>query len=351
MLPPFLQRCIDLARLGGSAAAPNPKVGSVIVHEGKIIGEGYHEQYGGPHAEVNAVRSVQDKSLLPYSTIYVSLEPCNFYGNTPPCADLILEHKIPKVVIGSIDPHPKVAGKSVEKLRAHGVEVEVYHDSAPFHELNKIFRLNQQEKRPYIILKWAESQDGYIAGRDDAGNPVRTAITGDLSAKLIHRLRAACAAIMVGRNTAAIDNPSLTTRHFPGPDPVRIVFDRNLTLSRELKLFDKEGKVIVLNEVKNGEEGNIRFANVKALGLKAILEMLYEEYKIGSLLVEGGTHLLQQFLDAGLFEEVYRSVGAVRLTQGVKAPLLPVDIQFEDLQKLGNDRIGHYKKNPLSKEG
>lgn len=344
-LSPFLQRCIDLARLGGSAAAPNPKVGSVVVHEGKIIGEGYHMQYGGPHAEVNAVNSVADKSLLASSTIYVSLEPCSFFGNTPPCADLILKHKIPKVVIGSIDPHPKVAGNSVRKLREHGVEVEICEDPTPFHELNRVFRMNQKEKRPYIILKWAESEDGFIAGLNDEGQPVRTQITITPESKRItHRLRAECAAMLVGKRTAHIDNPRMDTRHVPGPDPIRIVFDRDLSLSKDLHIFAPKGKLILLNEVKTGEEGHVSYMNTKGESMETLLQRLYKEHKIGSILVEGGTHIHSQLITAGLFDELYRFVGFRTVGAGVKAPQLPEHLRKGPAENLGVEEVFHWKR-------
>lgn len=317
----FLQRCIDLALKADSRTFPNPKVGAVIVYEGKIIGEGYHEYAGGPHAEVNAVASVKNKSLLPYSTIYVSLEPCNHFGKTPPCVNLILEHKIPKVVVGCLDPNPQVAGKGVARLRENGVTVHVADNTADFQAINKVFFCNQIEKRPYIVLKWAESQDGFIAPFPPRPYP----ISDKENSLFVHHLRAKHHAIMIGANTARIDNPQLTVRKVVGKSPIRIVWDKNLQLPQDLHLFTDGNETIVLNLHKNEKIGNVRYyvpSNSLAWeNVRVMAKCLFDDLGICSILVEGGQNLLQQFIDAKLYDEVHRFVGKMRFGQGISAPV------------------------------
>lgn len=327
----FLQRCLDLAQMADSRTFPNPKVGAVIVHKGKIIGEGFHAYAGGPHAEVMAVHQVKDKSLLPESEIFVSLEPCNHFGRTPPCTHLIVQHNIPKVTIGSIDENPLVAGRGVAYLQAQGVEVVI--DAQPeFLHLNRIFFTNQLQKRPYIVLKWAESQDGYIAP-NSTGN---FAITGKTAKRWVHKLRAQHHAIMVGKNTALYDNPQLTTRNFPGINPIRIVWDAQLTLPSHLHLFTDGQPTFLLNHQKSGQENNVRYVNItQSADIHDWLKDVYTQEGICSILVEGGTHVLQQFIDAGAYDEVYRLVGNVNIGEGVKAPHIQMD--NVKIQSLGKD--------------
>lgn len=316
----FLQRCIDLALKADSRTFPNPKVGAVIVYKNQVIGEGYHEYAGGPHAEVNAINSVKNKSLLPHSTIYVSLEPCNHFGKTPPCVNLILEYKIPKVVVGCLDPNPQVAGKGVARLREQGVEVILAENSADFIALNRIFFCNQIEKRPYIVLKWAESQDGFIAPSPPRPYP----ISDKVNSLFVHQLRAAHHAIMIGANTARIDNPQLTVRKVVGQSPIRIVWDKNLNLPKHLQLFTDGNKTIILNQVKNAQNGTIHYyipSNPLAWeNMEVMARCLFQDLGICSILVEGGSHLLQQFIDAQLHDEIYRFVGKMNFGKGVAAP-------------------------------
>lgn len=336
----YLNRCLELALRGGSAVYPNPQVGAVIVHQGRIIGEGYHQRIGGPHAEVEAVRSVAevDKPLLKAATIYVSLEPCSHFGRTPPCSLLIIEHEIPHVVIGCVDPNPKVAGRGVRMLREKGIKVEITEDSQPFEQLNRFFFLNQQEKRAYVTLKWAESQDGFIA-KMGAEGPEPIAITGKQSKSFVHRLRAQHHAIMVGRRTARIDNPSLTTRNFPGRNPIRMVWDRDLTLPQHLAMFQDGNPTIVLNAQIEKQEGAVRYViPAQWQDMKALMEELYQRLEIGSVLVEGGSHLLQQFLVQNAYEQAYKLVGDKIISEGVKAP---------DTQNLSWNPVAQFKQDQV----
>lgn len=240
-----MHRCLQLARLGAGAVAPNPMVGAVLVHEGRIIGEGYHRQYGCPHAEVDCLQSVLegDKHLIPQSILYVSLEPCAHFGKTPPCADLIIGHKIPHVVVGCRDPFPAVNGKGIEKLQAAGTHVEAGVLEAACRKLNERFFTFHQQHRPYVVLKWAQTADGKMA----KDGPERLLISNAMTNRLVHRWRSEEMAILVGTNTAWADNPSLTTRLWPGPNPVRLVVDLHLRLPKNLHLFDASAPTLVFN--------------------------------------------------------------------------------------------------------
>ena len=301
----YMRRCIQLARNGRCGAPPNPMVGAVIVHQGRIIGEGYHAKCGQAHAEVNAIRSVRRPELLPESTLYVSLEPCAHYGKTPPCADLIVEKGIGRIVIGCQDPFPKVDGRGIEKLRQAGREVVVGVLEAECRELIHRFITYHTCKRPYITLKWAQSADGYIDRRRKEGEmPAR--LSNVYTQMLVHKQRAEHAAIMVGTDTARLDNPRLDVRAWVGPQPVRVVIDSNHRLPTDLHLF--EGKQPTLTyDMRN---------------LSLILTDLYDR-GLQSLLVEGGAKLLQSFIDAGLWDEIVVEEAPIRLEDGVEAPVLP----------------------------
>ena len=297
-----MQRCIQLAKCGAVGAPPNPMVGAVIVHEGKIIGEGYHRRCGGPHAEVNAIRSVRDESLLKDSTIYVSLEPCSHYGKTPPCADLIIEKQIPRVVVGCLDPFAKVNGQGIRKLRDAGIEVEVGVLEKECLELNRRFFTFHQLHRPFVTLKWAQSEDGFMdAERGESEEPVQFSTT--FTQTLVHQLRAMHQAIMVGTKTVLMDNPTLTTRLWEGPNPLRVTIDRYGVLPESVHL--KDGKVPTVIY----DTGNLR-------------EILSDLYKRGvqSLMVEGGGRLLQHFIDEGLWDEARVEIAPFCLDRGVSAP-------------------------------
>jgi diaminohydroxyphosphoribosylaminopyrimidine deaminase / 5-amino-6-(5-phosphoribosylamino)uracil reductase len=321
-----MQRCLELARLAAGHVAPNPMVGAVLVHEDRIIGEGYHRQYGQAHAEVNCLAAVKaaDRPLVPASTLYVSLEPCAHHGKTPPCADLIIREKIPRVVVGCRDPFPQVDGKGIERLKAAGVEVELGILEKDCMELNKRFFCFYTRHRPYIVLKWAQSANGKIAAGNravekTAGNG-RLAISNEYSNRLVHKWRAEEASILVGTNTAIFDDPALTTRLWSGPNPIRMVIDRELRLPPGLQLFDGTARTIVFNELKHERAGDLhaidsphasagpsanlhyyQLAGDSSL-LHQLMMALYSE-KIISVMVEGGTTLLQSFIDEGYWNE------------------------------------------------
>ena len=318
----YIRRCIELASNGLCNAAPNPMVGAVIVHNGKIIGEGYHARCGEGHAEVNAIRSVKDESLLKDSTIYVSLEPCSHYGKTPPCADLIISKGIPRVVVGCIDPFSQVSGRGIQRLRDAGIDVTVGVLEEECKNLIRRFVTFNTQKRPYITLKWAESADGFIDANREEGSPV--VLSTPITSMYVHKQRAEHKAILVGRRTALLDNPSLTTRNWYGANPLRLVTDRNLTLPSDLKLFDHSTPTIVFTAEKKENEENLEYITIDFSTdiLPQILTVLYER-KIQSLMVEGGTTLLQSFIDSGLWDEMFVEHSAKVLGEGVKSPVIP----------------------------
>lgn len=335
----YMQRCIELAQRGLGYAAPNPQVGAVIVYNNKIIGEGYHQRYGEGHAEVNAVASVEDKSLLDKATIYVTLEPCFHYGKTPPCVELILKHRIPHVVIACTDPYEEVAGQSIEKLRAAGVKVEVGILQKEATWLVRRFFTTIQKKRPYIILKYAQSQDGFIG---QAGKTL--AISNGICKRLVHQWRSEEAAIMVGTNTAATDNPRLDIRHYFGKKPLRLVLDQHLRLPKTLNLFDQSIPTWVFTGQDNSSANtpNLQYVQVP-FGeelLPAILEHLHTQ-KIQSLFVEGGGRLLQSFIDQGLWDEARVLTGNTHLGSGIAAPKLQ-NHQLLKEEKIVEDRYQLY---------
>ena len=318
----YIRRCIELASNGLCNAAPNPMVGAVIVHNGKIIGEGYHARCGEGHAEVNAIRSVKDESLLKESTIYVSLEPCSHYGKTPPCADLIISKGIPRVVVGCIDPFSQVSGRGIKKLRDAGIEVTVGVLEDECKNLIRRFVTFNTRKRPYITLKWAESADGFIDIIRENGSPV--VLSTLITSMYVHKQRAEHKAILVGRKTALLDNPSLTTRNWYGANPLRLVIDRTLSLSSNLKLFDHSTPTLVFTEKEKAAEENLEYITLDFSKdiLPQILTVLYEK-KIQSLLVEGGTTLLQSFIDSCLWDEMFVEHSEKVLGEGVKSPVIP----------------------------
>ena len=313
----FMQRALQLARLSAVTVSPNPMVGCVIVHNGKIIGEGYHQKYGDAHAEVNAVNAVSDKSLLSESTVYVTLEPCSHFGKTPPCADLLIKHKFKKVIVCNYDPNPLVAGQGIEKLRQAGIEVEVGLLEEEGRELNKRFFTYIEKKRPYIILKWAESADGFIA----KGIYETVQISNLLSRRFVHKMRSEEDAIMVGTNTAKYDNPTLNTRFWTGKNAVRVLIDRELSLSKNLHIFDNSQKSICYNSLKDKIIGNNIFVKtpLNTSIEPFILEDLYQR-KIQSIIIEGGTILLQSFIDLKLWDEAFILKSEIILEQGIDAP-------------------------------
>lgn len=340
-----MNRCLELARMGAGKVSPNPMVGCIIVHNETIIGEGFHERYGEAHAEVNAINKVKNQELLKESTLYVSLEPCAHFGLTPPCSDLIVEKKIQNVVIGTIDSFAKVAGKGIEKMIKAGIDVQVGILEKECREINKRFFTFHEKKRPYIFLKWAETTDGFIdfnRAKNEFGEP--TWITGEKALVLVHQMRAVEDSILVGTNTALKDNPSLTVRHCPGRNPVRLVLDNHLRLHENLNLFDGSVKTIVFNTLKNEETNNIEFVKID-FGKKMIpriLKILYQ-YKIQSLIVEGGKQLLDSFIEANLWDEAFQFVGNKFFTNGIRAPKITGTII--DSEKIDSDQLFVYKNN------
>lgn len=340
-MDPFLQRCLEIAARPGAIVEPNPLVGAVVVHGERIIGEGWHRRYGGPHAEVNAIQDVRERHLLPHSTIYVSLEPCNHHGKTPPCTGLILQSGIPKVVIGSLDPNSKMAGRSVQMLRDAGVEVVVNEEDAPFIELNRHFWHNQNTGLPYVTLKWAESADGFIAARASDGSFVPSTISSPIASRWVHWQRHEHQAILIGKGTALSDDPALTTRKWPGEDPVRIVFDRHLELPMDLKLF-REGRVVVINGERDEQDGSLRYfkpADEAWGNLKVLLRDLYSRAEIGSILVEGGAQVHAQFLEQACCDRIHQNIGRSLLGDGLQAVRIPPSYVLKESFSLGGDVI------------
>lgn len=316
----FMQRALELAELGRGRVSPNPMVGCVIVHGGVIIGEGYHEKYGKPHAEVNAVNSVRNHDLLSESTVYVTLEPCAHYGKTPPCANLLVEKKVKKVVIAAEDPNPLVGGKGIQILKDAGIEVEtrMMENAALFQ--NRRFFTQIAKKRPYVILKWAQTQDGFVARTDYSSKW----ISNSRSRQLVHKWRAEEDAILVGKNTANYDDPALNVREWVGSNPLRLVIDSRLELPVSLKLFDEAVPTVCYNTVKSENKGNLEYVKLKSgFSVRDILEDL-ENRKIQSLVVEGGSFLLQKFLASGFWDEARVFTGQNRFGEGIKAPGVPV---------------------------
>lgn len=339
----YLHRCLELAQQAAGYTAPNPLVGAVLVHHGRIIGEGFHRQYGGPHAEVNCIDSVSeaDRPLIPESTIYVSLEPCAHFGKTPPCADLIVRHRIPEVVIGCRDPFTEVDGKGIEKLKAAGIQVTVGVLEKESTELNKRFFTFHQQHRPYIVLKWAQTANGRIANEDYS----RLHISGELTNRLVHKWRSEEAAILVGTNTALFDDPQLNTRLWSGPDPVRLVVDMDLRLPSSLKVFDKKIRTIVFNAVQHKEQENLLYYQVtKEVDLvHQIANALYQQ-KILSVLVEGGARLLQSFIDAGYWDEARIITNDnLYVDVGIAAPVLR-EAKLVETVHLAGDTIKMLKR-------
>ena len=329
-----MNRCLELASKGLESVSPNPMVGSVIVYQGEIIGEGYHKEYGKEHAEVNAITSVKDKSLLKDSTLYVNLEPCAHFGKTPPCSNLIIEHKIPKVVIGCVDSFSDVNGKGIIKMEKAGIKVSVGVLEKESRELNKRFFTFHEKKRPYIILKWAESKDGFIAPKDQTAPFWMTCSD---SKKLVHQYRAEEDAILVGRITAEKDNPSLTVREVTGKNPTRIVIDKDLKLSKKLNLFNNQAKTIIFNTLKTKEIDSNYYIKINFNNLiENILQELYKQ-NIQSLIIEGGAKTLQSFIDKKLWEEARIFTANRTLVEGVKAPTLDGEIIFET--KIDEDQL------------
>jgi diaminohydroxyphosphoribosylaminopyrimidine deaminase/5-amino-6-(5-phosphoribosylamino)uracil reductase len=319
----YMARCLQLAQMAIGHTYPNPMVGSVIVHNGQIVGEGYHCKAGQPHAEVNAVNSVNDSSILPESTLYVNLEPCAHFGRTPPCSLLIIEKKIKRVVVGCIDTYSEVAGKGIEMMRQHGIEVTTGVLERESREVNRRFFTFHEKNRPYVVLKWAQTLDGFIdieRNSQQAAQP--TWITNDFARRAVHQLRAHEQAIMVGTRTAINDNPSLTIRDWAGHQPTRIVIDRNDALPQNLHLFDGTSPTIVITEKIDTRPLPVEYLTLPFDNqlLQKTLNHLHDK-QIQSLIVEGGQTLLQSFIDQHLWDEIHLYVGNKMFGSGVEAPV------------------------------
>lgn len=326
-----MRKCLSLALKGFAAVSPNPMVGCVIVKDDTIIGEAYHMVFGGPHAEVNAIASVKDPESLIGATVYVSLEPCSHFGKTPPCADLLINSKVSKVIVGMMDPNPLVSGKGIEKLRQAGIEVicGVLENDCRF--LNRRFVVNQTLKRPYVILKWAESSDGFMSGKFKK-------ISGLAAQTRLHKWRSEEDAFLVGTNTLLIDNPGLSTRLWKGKNPIRIAIDFNLrSAGMKLKFAEGSQRSIILNGIREGKDGNIEYIKIDSKEPNSIIKAL-QKLGIGSVVIEGGAELLNSFLKARLYDEirVFKST-VLLLEEGIKAPKL--DFPFIESENLLEDRL------------
>jgi diaminohydroxyphosphoribosylaminopyrimidine deaminase/5-amino-6-(5-phosphoribosylamino)uracil reductase len=335
----FMQRAMELALLGRGHVSPNPLVGSVIVHEGKIIGEGWHKKYGEPHAEVNAVNDVKDQHLLKDCVIYVSLEPCSHVGKTPPCCDLLIHHRFKKVIVANVDPNPLVNGGGLHKLREAGIEVITGILENKGRELNKRFFTYMEKQRPYIILKWAETADGFIARK----NFDSRWISDEFSRQLVHKWRTEEDAVLVGMRTAQYDNPQLNVRDWTGRNPVRIVIDRFLKLGEKSNLFDGSQKTLCYNVLKHEDFQNFSLIRIEEENfLQHLLNDLYKQ-KIQSVIVEGGAQTLQGFIDLALWDEARVFISPQKFESGIKAPSFAGTL--EDECKLKKDWLKIYQRN------
>ncbi|MGB7526841.1 bifunctional diaminohydroxyphosphoribosylaminopyrimidine deaminase/5-amino-6-(5-phosphoribosylamino)uracil reductase RibD [Sphingobacterium cellulitidis] len=344
----YMKRCLELAVLGAGKTSPNPMVGSVIVWNDEIIGEGYTSPYGGPHAEVNAVQSViakygeeQAKQLFSESTIYVSLEPCAHFGKTPPCADMIVAMGFKKAVIACLDPFAKVNGLGLQKLQEGGVSTEVGLLEEEAKWVNRRFFTKLKEFRPYVILKWAETSDGYFA-------PVKGQrwISNQASKQLVHKWRSEEDAILVGKRTAEIDNPSLTVREWEGKNPKRVLIDKQLELSDNLAIYDDSAETIIFNALKTDWQGNRKYIELENFDLYLPQQILYQLYlmDIQSIIIEGGKKTLDLFIQAGLWDEARVFVGKEEWAEGMKAPQIVG--QLKESISVGSDRLDIYIPNP-----
>lgn len=322
----YMQRCLQLALNGKGQVSPNPMVGAVVVCDDKIIGEGYHRQYGKAHAEVNAINSVKDRLLLKRSTIYVSLEPCSHYGKTPPCSQLIIDSQIPRVVVGCLDPYPAVSGRGIKMLRNAGIDVTIGILEKEALQLNKEFITAQTKNRPYIYLKWAQTQDGFIDKiREEGEEPCPTPISNDFTKILVHKIRSEVPSIMIGTNTAVKDNPSLTTRLWYGKSPVRIILDRQGRIPFSATIFDGSAETIIFTE-RDSYENQIKHVSFEKVSFDDnLFEQIFLVLKrknINSILVEGGRQTLQSLIDKQLWDEAYIEISNAVFGNGTKAPTI-----------------------------
>lgn len=343
----YMQRCLDLAEMGIAKARPNPSVGCVIVHEDRIIGEGITSKFGGSHAEVNAVNAVIQKygeaeaqRLISEAEVYVSLEPCAHHGKTPPCADLLVQYKPKKVRIGCLDPSEKVSGKGVDTLQKAGIscQVGILEEKAKW--AIRRFSMRIRKHRPYVILKWAETADGYFGSEEEQ----QKWISHPASKQLVHKWRAEEAAILVGKNTALIDNPTLTVREWEGDNPLRVLIDKRLEVPESYHIFNKEADTLVFNAVKFDVRDNIRYIELENFDLYLPQNILYQLYlmDVSSILIEGGSKTLQSFMDAGMWDEARIFTSPQKWGEGIAAPNIIGEVIEE--QKVGKDLLKVIKK-------
>jgi diaminohydroxyphosphoribosylaminopyrimidine deaminase/5-amino-6-(5-phosphoribosylamino)uracil reductase len=338
----YIQRCLTLAKHGLGSTYPNPMVGCVIVHNHQIIGEGWHVKAGEAHAEVNAINAVKDKSLLKKSTLYVTLEPCSHFGKTPPCSDLIIAEGIPKIVIGTVDPFAKVAGMGIKKLLAAHRTVTVGVCEEACEAINKRFFIFHRLKRPYVILKWAETKHGFIAPLEQKAGDIFW-ITNAYAQQLVHKWRSEEQAILVGTQTAFKDNPSLNVRHWHGQNPTRIVIDQSLKLPQDLALFNKSQPTIVFHDeaLSKTDESNLSFKGIdfKHNSPEVILQHLHAS-GLQSVIIEGGAQTLQSFIDAKLWDEARVFTGQNEIEKGIQGPRLQQEPSYtEDIE---GDKLNYY---------
>jgi diaminohydroxyphosphoribosylaminopyrimidine deaminase/5-amino-6-(5-phosphoribosylamino)uracil reductase len=336
-----MQRCLQLASYGGGHVTPNPMVGCVIVAENEIIGEGYHKYFGDSHAEVNAINNVVNKELLKDSTVYVSLEPCSHHGKTPPCVDLLISNKVKQVVIGCRDSNPLVNGKGIDRLKRAGIEVIEGVLENDCRNLNKRFFTFHERQRPYVILKWAQTLDGYIDRVREVEQQGVNWVSSEITQSLVHKWRSEEQSILVGRNTIINDNPSLTVRSYNGRNPTRIVIDSQLQISGDLKIYSDEAPTLVFNRIKNDKQDSVEWIKITETSTSKILEELYKR-GITSVFVEGGSRTLQYFIVDNVWDEARVIVGNRRFNEGVKAPIItkiPID-SFS----FGEDKVYIYSR-------
>ncbi len=337
----YMAHCLHLARLGVSFTAPNPMVGAVVVHNDRIIGEGFHRRYGKAHAEPMAISSVKEIELLPEATLYVSLEPCSHFGKTPPCANLIVSKKIKRVVIACLDPNPKVAGKGVHILREAGIDVEVGVLEQEARQLNRRFYCFQEKKRPFVLLKWAQTKDGFIDKTRKDASEKALSISNSLTRQLTHKMRIENMAIMVSTNTVLLDNPSLTARFWSGKSPIRIAIDNEGKIPEDYHLMDQKVKTIIFTSKALPSKENLEFIPINdTYKLELILQKLFER-NIQSILVEGGSKLHTSFINAGLWDEANVEISTAEIYDGVPAPELKnAEPEFE--KNIEGHRWIHY---------
>ncbi len=335
----FMRRCLELASLGSGFVAPNPLVGCVIVWNNLVIGEGYHKRFGGPHAEVNAFDRVEQKELLNESTVYVSLEPCSHQGKTPPCVDLLVSNNVKRVVIGCRDSNPTVNGKGIDRLKRAGIEVVEGILEEECRQLNKRFFTFHERRRPYVVLKWAQTLDGYIDRVRDEDIKGINWVSSELTKTLVHKWRSEEQSILVGRNTIINDNPSLTVREYDGQNPIRIVIDSQLQISQDLNIYSNEAPTLIFNRIKNEKKENVEWIKISETSTTNILEELYNR-EISSVFVEGGSRTLQYFIIDNVWDEARVIVGNTKFGDGVKAPI--INKIPSDSFKFGEDRVYIY---------